>query len=482
MSATRMRRARVCGLTLALLATGAWRSAGAWDAATTHSGLTGRAVAASTLHAALAQRMGRALGLFEPLRLDASVLDADSARALKARLDRLDAGGGYRPHADGVAMAEAWVRAGSVLEKTPPERGRNHFLDPRGRNGLDDAPGLSGTVQAVRLTLDDGASVRQAATGQAFDLDGMSALEWIGHPKNDLGLPALLEHWQGAVLGATPAVRDTALIQALLALGGTLAVLEDMGQPAFVRNDFRGEFLRGDDGSALEHYVAAQYGVVALPPPAATVQRPDVDSYFVAADQAGLAQRTQASFFSPGSVPDDVHVVPGESPAGLLGLVNQSLRIAAPTIPALRLQPSERTLYVQQDGGRVLAYRRSGDRIRFFLDDAVYADCARRWLPVIEGYGVGLVNHLLRVTLEVAIAADSVTVKVTGAEGGAEAGVVHVVAEDTAGVRKEIGQAPLSGTGTASWRIPSGSRLIAAVATGRDAAGAFVAAGESLIP
>jgi len=41
-------------------------------------------------------------------------------------------------------------------------------------------------------------------------------------------------------------------VRALLALGGTLTVLEDMGQPAFVRNDFRVEFLSHDAGSELE--------------------------------------------------------------------------------------------------------------------------------------------------------------------------------------------------------------------------------------
>jgi hypothetical protein len=78
------------------------------------------------------------------------------------------------------------------LAKTPPERGRHHFFEPQTRTGLDDGPGLSGTVHAARLTFDDGATVRDSATGLAFDLEGRPALDWLRSPQNDLGLGAVL--------------------------------------------------------------------------------------------------------------------------------------------------------------------------------------------------------------------------------------------------------------------------------------------------
>jgi hypothetical protein len=455
------------------------RSALAWDPATTHSGLTERAVAASKLHAVLAQQLGRPLGSFEPLRLDANVLDADTDRSFKARWDRFDPASGYRPSKDGVAMASAWVRAGAVLEKTPPERGRNHFLEPGQRTGLDDGPGLSGTLHAARLTLDDGATVRDAATGQAFALEGMSALAWLRSPRNDLRLPVFLDQWERAVSAERVAERETALVHSLLALGGSLALLEDMGQPAFVRNDFRGEFLADEGGSALEHFVADRYGAVALPPAAAKVTRPDVDSFFVAADGKGLAQRTQARFFSAGTVPPDIRYDAREQPAELLRLVNQSLPFRAPEVTSLEVGQAGRTGYVQLDGVRVLAYQRNANKIHFFLDEQIYGDCARRWLPEVEGYAAGLIDHLLRVTLTLALDESRVVITASGFSGPIEAGaILHVLAEDQAGVRREIAQAPLRPNEPQTFAVPAGARKLAVHVRGRDTGGEFVAGGE----
>jgi len=71
----------------------------------THRGLHERALSSSKLHSTLAQQLGRPLGSFEPLRLDTETLDPDVARAVKARLDRLDPAGGARPSPEGVASA-----------------------------------------------------------------------------------------------------------------------------------------------------------------------------------------------------------------------------------------------------------------------------------------------------------------------------------------------------------------------------------------
>jgi len=251
-----------------LVASQALLSAGgaiAWDAATTHAGLTARALDSSKFHAVLVHQLGRALGGFEPLKLAASALDADTFRGLKNRLDMLDLSGGYRPTPEGSATAVGWVKAGAVLAKTPPELGRQHFFEPSSQTGLSDGPGLSGTLHAARLTLGDGASFRDAATGRVFDLEGMPATAWLWSQENDLGLAAFFDNWALAVGAKSPLERDTALARSLLALGGVLSVLEDMGQPAYVRNDFRGEF--DETGSGLENFVADRYGAVALPKP-----------------------------------------------------------------------------------------------------------------------------------------------------------------------------------------------------------------------
>jgi hypothetical protein len=473
-------RAWLCGLQvgLALLGTGqAW----AWDAATTHAGLTERALAVSKFHAVLAHQLGRALGPFEPLKLHASALDVDALRALNHRLGMLDPAGGYRPSADGVLTALGWVKAGAVLAKTPPELGRNHFLEPGKQSGLDDGPGLSGTVHAARLTLGGGATVRDAATGAAFDLEGMAATAWLASAHNDLGVQAFFDHWQRAVSAKDVGQRETALVRALLAMGGVLSVLEDMGQPAFVRNDFRGEF--SDTGSAFENFVADRYGSVALPRSAPLVSRADFESFFVASDGKGLAQATQQHFFSAGTLPRDFRCVAGDSPTEAAALVNQSLTFAQPNLDVLDLQPSDRARYLVRDGVKIAAYQRVADRIHFFFDKAVYADVAQAWLPRVMGYAAGLADHLLRGRLQIAVSGDEATLDLSGVGGNLDGNTaVHVFSEDEAGVRQEIAVATVASASPATVRLPRGTHKLAAFAAGRDSAGRFVATGELTLP
>ena len=69
----------------------------AYDPATTHAGLTERAVLASELHRTLSRRLSKPLGLFEPVVLRRGDLAGGEARSLPGRLDALDPAGGYRP-------------------------------------------------------------------------------------------------------------------------------------------------------------------------------------------------------------------------------------------------------------------------------------------------------------------------------------------------------------------------------------------------
>lgn len=476
-----MSAARATRFALAATVLLASRVAAAWDPATTHAGMTDRALAASSFHAVLAHQMGRALGAFEPVRLHPGVLDADSARSLASRLDELDPAGGYRPGGDGVLTAVGWAKAGAVLAKTPPERGRNHFLLPETGSGLDDGPGLDGTLHAARLTLGSGATVRDAATGLAFDLEGMPATEWLQAPLNDLGLPAFWDAWQMAVSARSPSERETALVRALLALGGVMSVLEDMGEPAFVRNDFRAAFPSA--GSPFEDFVADRYGAVALPRATSPVERGDVTSFFVAGDGKGLAQATQRRFFSAGTLPPDFGCVPGDVPGDATALVNRSLKLPQPSLDTLDLQASERVRYVIQGGIRIAAYRRVGDTIHFFFDRTVYADVAEAWLPQVMGYAAGLADYLLRGKLQITVAGEQATVALSGIKGTAAADtVVHLLGEDDSGMRRELGVASLHGQSAVTLAVPRGTRRLAAFARGRDAGGTFVATGEATLP
>jgi hypothetical protein len=475
-------KTRLCALLLAgLLSAG---PALAYDPATTHAGLTERAVLASKLHQVLTRRWGRALGLLEPLQIHSRFLEPGVRRSLWARLGALDPAGGYRPGSDGATTAMAWVVAGSVLAKTPPERGRNHFFDPTTHKGLDDGPGLSGLAHELRLSLDDGTTVRDMATGTAFDLTGHSSLDWIASPANDAGMPALLDQLERSAVAADPAERESALVRALLALGGILTVLEDAGEPAHVRNDFRGAFLRRqsatpwDTGSAYERYVATRYGRSGVPAAAPIVRRPTLESYFTAQDGEGLADRTQRRFFSEGTLPQDPVVDEATNTRDVARAARESLTYAQPGIGELSLKDMGERHYMIVDGRRAAAYVRVPGRVRFFLDEAVFADASKALLPEIAGYTAGLLDHLLRASVRVQVSGNVATLTLEGTGALQGEAKVRVFGDDVAGNRKELSAVAVAVGQAVTVSLPPGIKKVAAVVRAADGSGPFVAIGE----
>jgi hypothetical protein len=468
-----MTRNRIVAIVVALVAVAG--PAQAYDPASTHAGLTQRGIEASHLHAVLTRKLGRALGLLEPLRLGA----AGSAQGLALRLDALDPAGGYRPAPDNSSTASNWVVAGAVLAKTPPERGRNHFLDPRMGAGLHDSPGLTGMAHATGLLFSGGTTVRGLATGTAFDLEGKPSVKWIWAPENEFGVPAFLDAWERAVALPQAAARETALVQGLLALGGLAAVLEDAGDPAFVRNDFRVALLGGRNGSTYESYVTEQFGRIGVPAATAPVHRPDIDSFFAASDGLGLANRTQRRFFSEGNLPSEITL--DRDAEAVLRDVRESLTFPSPSIARLVLTPGGATRYLVFEGRRTLAYRVRSGKLIFFLDRAIFADSARWLLPQIGGYVAGLIDHLLRADLDIKIEGGKASVALSGP--GSTGGPLRVFAETADGVRTEIPEVlALTPGATVTVAIPNGTRRIAAVVRGQDQAGPFVAAAEIPLP
>jgi hypothetical protein len=475
-------------LALAMLLTGA--RARAFDPATTHAGLTQQAAIASVLHQVLAKRLGRPLGIFEPVALHPETIPLDQRRLLMARLGALDPAGGYRPADDGVAPAIAFVVAGSVIAKAPPERIQNMFFDPSTGSGLRDDAALDGFLHSVRLIADAGGSFRGAATGSSFSLEGESSLKWLDSPHNDVGLPTFYSELERAIADSDPARRSSALAQALLALGGVLSVLEDAGNPAQVRNDFRASYLHGAAGgpfnktSAFERTVADLYGQGGVPAPRAVVRRPDLRSYFTGSDGQGLADRTQRRFFSVGTIPEDGVVDHDTTTADVVKEASKSMTYALPAVGHLDLRQMGVRRYVTASDGagtpsrRILGYERVPGRVRFFLDAPVYADSARALLPEIAGYAAGLIDHLLRAQVTLAREGDLVRATVVAPAGRIQSGRLRLFAEDGTGKRKEIGSFDGAGTDSVSVTVPGGTRRLAAVLNGRDAAGPVVGFGE----
>ncbi len=473
---------------LLLLAT----PARAYDPSTTHAGLTEQAVLASELHRVLAHRLSRPLGLFEPIVLNRADLDPTVARLLGGRLDALDPSGGYRPGADGAAPALAWVVAGAVIAETPAERAQNLFFDPSRGSGLSQAGGAFQVGHDLRMLFAEGGGLRGAATGTTFNLTGRPSPEWLVAPENDVGLPAFYDQLEQATIAERPGPRGTALARALLALGGTLAVLEDAGDPAHVRNDFRGAYLADggsslfDRGSAFERYVAETFGQAGVPAAAPAVNRPTVLAYITAADRQGLADRTQRRFFSDGTLPEPVVVDRLTTGAEVMHDARESLPYALPALPHLELAEMGdiHYAYALADEGapaahkrRLLAYLRVPGRVRFFLDRAVYHDSAMALLPEIGAYATGLVDHLFRADIHLELKGGSVAVSLTGARGMVRKGEVRLYLEDASGRRSAFASVPASTT-PSTLTIPAGTRRIAAVLRGEDDAGELVAVAE----
>ena len=487
--------ALVAGLVCGPLARTAW----AWDPATTQAGITERALLASSFHRMLLRRLGRPLGAFEPLALHSRLLPLRERQNLWSRLQSLDPAHGYRPDNEGVASALAWVTAGAVLAETPPERGRHHFLDPQNGQGLDDQGGLAGTAHAVRLALESGGSLRGLATGTVFDFTGRAAVGWVKARENELGLVTFEEQLARAMSAETAAEREGALVRALLALGGILAALEDMGEPAHVRNDFREAFLQRqsasgwDRASRFERFVSEQYGRGGVPAPKEIVRRPTFESFFSSADGGGLADRTQRRFFSDGTVPQDVLVDEASTVKEVVSAARASLAYAQPTVAGLALGPRARVQngqpvpvtagYMKLEGRRALAYEWVPGKVRFFLDERIYADSAQVLLPEVAGFAAGMVEHLFRAGLALTQEGGRLSVSLDGATGGKVDGKLQLYAEDASGRRRAIdvaeARAASFNVGSLfSTELPQGTRRVAAVLRGTDGGGAVVAVGE----
>ena len=274
-----------------------------------------------------------------------------------------------------------------------------------------------------------------------------------------------------------------------------------------MRNDFRRTYLETggtgawDRGSAFERFVADSYGRMGVPAPAGPIVRPTVMAFITAGDGEGLADRTQRRFFSDGTLPEDAVVERDTSTADVLRDARASLPYSYPRLPRLELKAMGERRYAYVLGSatatsspaagaqaktparrRLLAYQRVPGRVRFFLDRAVYADSAATLLPEIAGYGAGLVDHLFRAELQIAIAGETATISVTGVSGQLRKGEVRIYAEDGQGLRKLVATTTASGEASVSASLPAGTRRIGAVLRGEDEAGELVAVAEHPVP
>ena len=222
----------------------------------------------------------------------------------------------------------------------------------------------------------------------------------------------------------------------------------------------------------------------ACPRSAEVVRRPTFDSYFSGKDGVGLADRTQRRFFSDGTLPEDVPVDASTTPAEVVEVARASLRYPQPTVQRLELRKAG-PRYMMLEGRRALGYERFPGRVRFFLDERVYAEAADALLPEVAAYAAGLIDHLLRAGFVFAIQDGRATVSLEGPVGGKADGAIELLVEDSSGKRTSL-EVP-GGAQVRSHQagelfqvaLPAGTRRVAAVLRGTDSAGPLVAVGEA---
>jgi hypothetical protein len=426
------------------------RRAAAYEAETTHVGLTERAAKAAKLHSLLSRHLGRAQGLLEPLpsRLPAAVV---------GRLSRLSPVEGLRPDDRGENRALGWLLAGAALEGVPPARVRHHFFDPRTGRGLS----AHGTLTRLMYFF-----VGDREVGQSFNLTGRPAPEWAVAPpeENELGLPVFLDAMAESATAAEPAGRAAALARALLSAGALMHLVEDMASPSHVRNDLR-EHLERQPGSTVldqrsryEQYVAQRWGRLGVPavPPGAIPAHARLRDYFT-----GLAAWVEPRFFSAGTLPDPIALDPEGQVEVALGKANDHLRRPLPRLPTQGTPGAGAGTLGSAEVPVLASYVVDRDLVQFALDERAFASYAGILLPRAAASAAGLLAFLFRGQLSVARDGDALVVNNAG--GTLSRGTLTLLGEDGAGRRKVM-----STSGAAAWPVRNGAELGRAAALPAD--------------
>lgn len=437
----------------------------AWEASTTHAGLAEQAGLASRLHKRLVA-LGFTGGLFEPL----TIPPAD-APALIAALKLLSPSHGAVPDARGRQVALGWLAAGAALADVPAAHGANHFFDP--------ATGRGWSTPDRDLTARLGDAVRNALGRAALPARGVPAPDWIVAKDNPFNLDAFASQYVKAVTAATPGERSRHMAAALIAAGAMLHVLGDVGVPSRVRGDFGAhlEPLGGgpdDLGSRYERVAALAFGRLGVPAPARVITRPKLRDYFTTKDGTGLADVTARSFFSPNTLPGATRVVAETKPV----LVRPQ-----PGLPArLNIMAASRddgAVLRNPAGVCLLRYKVESNVVGFAMDDDCLLEQITAQLPEVAAYETGLLDHLLRGELAIAVGGEVV---VTGE--GLGAGQLEVLTEDERGVRSKLTAVATTGGAAELARIaaPGSGLRVVAVFRGVDATGEpVVATGATLL-
>jgi hypothetical protein len=467
-----MKSSTISVLAAALLAAAA--PAHAWEADTTHAGVTEQAALASGVAARLRAALGRRAGWLEPL-----AILPDRATALYKKLGAVEPTSGVVPDRRGRQSALAWLVAGAVLEGVPGDRERNHFYDPVHKTGLTGARTGGLFARAWR-----------GIVGEPLPDEGLAAPDWVTARDNDLGVGRFWLELERAVTSPTRGERDEHLAMALICAGAIAHVLQDLGAPAHARDDLDEHLTplgagAGDRGSRFERLAALLHGRLGVPAPRpapADKGRARLRDFFTAADGTGLADVTAARWYSLGTLPGEV-VVPEDPARGeVAAAVARTQRFPSPKpVKELRLRDTggpDGAALRNEDGVCLANYRVTDGRLRFTISDACAAEQIAAILPEVAGRTSALLDWLFRGTLEVRVVGGGAVASVPPGAVALGAGKLTLVGEEADGRRKPFAT-PELGVGAP---VPDGVVRVFALFRGVDAAGEeLVAVGSATV-
>ncbi|GAB4529831.1 MAG: hypothetical protein Tsb0020_46550 [Haliangiales bacterium] len=389
----------------------AWLSAPtdapAWEPETTHPGLTERAALHSELHRHLRDYVGVPRGLYEAL-----IVPPDDAPELFQTFSAMNPTHGYVPDTRGQMRALRWLSVGSVVADIPADHAQQHFYDPLTKVGLVNESRGSWLKRSRQL-------VESASLGAGlFTNDRMPTTEWLDHIDNPLNLRGFLAQYERALTSPNPAERSRHLAGALIAAGGILHLLQDMGSPSHVRGDAAAHFdpignSPRDVGSRFERLAALVYSRLGIPAPTASdalrdarerVEADGILQFFTNDNHTGLADRTSERWFSAYTLPKSTNIYAGMRAEAINATLAASLARPLPAIPSvpawgIDFDAARRghARLENTDGVCMANYQLSDhDRLSWHLDDPCVNEQLAAILPEVTAYSSELINWLFR--------------------------------------------------------------------------------------
>ncbi len=456
-------------------------TASAWEAATTHAGLTEQSALSSDLHKRLQEQFGSAQGLYTLL----AVPKGDAPQLFEI-VSRLNPTHGYVPDASGRMTALSWLVLGSVVADVPAAHARNHFFDPLTGDGLTNST-ESGLSSRARLAIERG------GRGPSLKAGGRSAQAWWQAADNPLGYEGFATQFRKAVSAQTAGERSRHLAGSLVATGAMLHILQDMGSPSRVRDDIRSHQQQvgssaSDRGSRFERIAALAFGRLGIPGAAKAPALAARADFFSNQEGTGLADVTSRQYFSANTLPKRFSVTRNTGNTAFRAALDSHLRRPSPSSSSgkfgsrfdLVAARNDEGATWQTDSGACLAqYHLRKATVEWSISDDCALEQLEEILPQVAGYGISFLESLYPSDLKLESASGKLAVKLNEARYGAGKLVLFTEAAD--GLRTEYYSADLTGTETQVVvpSPPAGSTRVSALFDGKDVLGTALLASDS---